>query len=112
MSASNTLSGGNVITMSGVDRNGNSIAIDRITVGDVLRLSDVSQTTAELKITSANGGGAFGYEKLFGDLDRLSEYPYDFNVFSSFDPQGLATIDYVDEQDEKRLNKSGKKAPN
>ena len=67
MSASNTLSGGNVITMSGTDRNGNSIAIDRITQGDVLRLSDVSQTTAELKITSVNGGGAFGYAKLFGD---------------------------------------------
>ena len=48
-------------------------------------------------------------EKLFGDLDRLSEYPYDFNIFSSFDPQGLATIDYVDEQDAKRLSKSGGK---
>ena len=42
MSASNTLSGGTVITMSGTDRNGNSIAIDRITEGDVLRLSDIS----------------------------------------------------------------------
>ena len=109
MSAKNTLSGGSVITMSGTDREGNGIAIDRITQGDVLRLSDISQTAAELKITSVNGGGAFGYEKLFGDLDRLSEYPYDFNVFSSFDPQGLATIDYVDKQDDKKLSKSGGK---
>ena len=107
MSASNTLSGGNVITMSGTDRNGNSIAIDRITEGDVLRLSDVSQTTAELKITSVSGGGAFGYEKLFGDLDRLSEYPYDFNLFSSFDPQGLATVDYVDERDKTKIGITG-----
>ena len=110
MSASNTLSGGTVITMSGTDRNGNSIAIDRITEGDVLRLSDISSTTAELKITSVNGGGAFGYEKLFGDLDRLSEYPYDLNLFSSFDPQGLATIDYVDERDDTKIGKGGNQA--
>ena len=43
MSANNTLSGGSVITMSGTDRSGNSIAIDRITEGDVLRLSDISR---------------------------------------------------------------------
>ena len=96
MSASNTLSGGTVITMSGVDRDGKNIAIDRITEGDVLRLSDIGRETAELKITSVNGDGSFGYEKLFGELDRLSEYPYDFNLFSSFDPAGLATVDYVD----------------
>ena len=107
MSANNTLSGGSVITMSGTDRSGNSIAIDRITEGDVLRLSDISSTTAELKITSVNGGGEFGYEKLFGDLDRLSEYPYDFNLFSSFDPQGLATIDYVDERDKTKIGITG-----
>ena len=52
MSASNTLSSGNVITLSSTDRNGGSIAVERITEGDVLRLSDISQTTAELKITS------------------------------------------------------------
>ena len=102
----NTLSGGSVITMTGTDRNGGSIAVDRITEGDVMRLSDISSTTAELKITSV-GGGEFGYEKLFGDLDRLSEYPYDFNLFSSFDPQGLATIDYVDERDNTKIGKGG-----
>ena len=46
-------------------------------------------------------------EKLFGDLDRLSEYPYDFNLFSSFDPQGLATIDYVDERDNTKIGITG-----
>ena len=49
-------------------------------------------------------------EKLFGDLDRLSEYPYEFNLFSSFDPQGLATIDYVDERDDTKIGKSGNQA--
>ena len=46
-------------------------------------------------------------EKLFGDLDRLHEYPYDFNLFSSFDPQGLATIDYVDERDKTKIGITG-----
>ena len=49
-------------------------------------------------------------EKLFGDLDRLSPSPYDFNLFSSFDPQGLATIDYVDERDDTKIGKSGNQA--
>ena len=107
MSAVNSLSDGSVIVVSGKDRDGNSIAIDRITEGDVLRLSDIGQYTAELKITSVNGGGEFGYEKLFGELDRLSNYPYDFTVLSSFDPAGLATIEYVDGQDDKKLDISG-----
>ena len=93
----NTLSAASIIHIAPEDRNGGSIAIDRITAGDVMRLSDISGVTAEVKIKNNLGGGAYEMEKLFGDLDRLSESPYDFNLFSSFDPQGLATIDYVDE---------------
>ena len=72
-----------------------------------MRLSDIGGVTAEIKIKSNLGGGAYGMEKLFGDLDRLHESPYDFNLFSSFDPQGLATIDYVDERDETKIGKTG-----
>ena len=103
----NTLSAAAIIHIAPEDRNGGAIAIDRITEGDVMRLSDISGVTAEVRIKDNLGGGAYAMEKLFGDLDRLSEYPYDFNLFSSFDPQGLATIDYVDEQDDKKLDKSG-----
>ena len=103
----NTLSGAKFIHVSSEDRDGKVINIDRITVGDVMRLSDIGGVTAEVQIKVALGGGLFEIEKLFGELDRLSEYPYDFNLFSSFDPQGLATIDYVDTQDEKKLSKFG-----
>ena len=59
-------------------------------------MSDIGGVTAELKIKDNLGGGAYAMEKLFGDLDRLHESPHEFNLFSSFDPTGLATIDYVD----------------
>ena len=103
----NTLSAASIIHIAPEDRNGGSIAIDRITEGDVMRLSDIGGVTAEVKIKNNLGGGAYEMEKLFGDLDRLSEYPYDFNLFSSFDPQGLATIDYVDERDQTKIGITG-----
>ena len=103
----NTLSAAAIIHIAPEDRDGNSIAVDRITAGDVMRLSDISGVTAEVKIKDNLGGGAYAMEKLFGDLDRLSPSPYDFNLFSSFDPQGLATIDYVDERDETKIGKTG-----
>ena len=106
----NTLSAASIIHIAPEDRNGGAIAIDRITEGDVMRLSDIGGVTAEIKIKNNLGGGAYEMEKLFGDLDRLSEYPYDFNLFSSFDPQGLATIDYVDERDDTKIGKSGNQA--
>ena len=104
------LSEATIIHISPEDRNGGSIAIDRITEGDVMRLSDIGGVTAEIKIKSNLGGGAYGMEKLFGDLDRLHESPYEFNLFSSFDPQGLATIDYVDQQDQTKIGKTGNQA--
>ena len=103
----NTLSAASIIHIAPEDRNGGSIAIDRITAGDVMRLSDISGVTAEVKITDNLGGGAYTMEKLFGDLDRLSASPYDFNLFSSFDPQGLATVDYVDERDKTKIGITG-----
>ena len=101
----NTLSAASIIHISVEDRDGNSIAVDRITEGDVMRLSDISGVTAEVKIKNNLGGGAYEMEKLFGDLDRLSEYPYDFNLFSSFDPAGLATKDYVDARDKTKIGR-------
>ena len=79
----NTLSAASIIHISPEDRNGGAIAIDRITEGDVMRLSDINGVTAEVKIKNNLGGGAYEMEKLFGDLDRLSEFPYDFTLFCS-----------------------------
>ena len=103
----NTLSAASIMHIAPEDRNGGSIAVDRITEGDVMRLSDISGVTAEVKIKNNLGGGAYEMEKLFGDLDRLSETPYDFNLFSSFDPSGLATTDYVDSRDKTKIGRRG-----
>ena len=102
----NTLSAASIMHISPEDRNGGAIAIDRITEGDVMRLSDINGVTAEVKIKKNLGGGAYEMEKLFGDLDRLSEYPYDFNLFSSFDPAGLATTEYVDARVDSKIGRN------
>ena len=96
------------IVISDTDRNDKPIDLERIQVGDVLRMSDISEDVAELKVTS-KAENVFSFEKISGSLDRLSDYPYDFILLSSFDPAGLATIDYVDERDDTKLNLSGGK---
>jgi hypothetical protein len=108
MELTNTLSSAEYITLSSTDRNGNSVDLDRITEGDVLRLSDIGGQVSELKIDSATNG-VFAFTKISGELDRLSDYPYDFVLLSSFDPSGLATIDYVDERDDTKLSTAGGK---
>ena len=45
----NTLSAASIIHIAPEDREGNSIAVDRITAGDVMRLSDISGVTVEVK---------------------------------------------------------------
>ena len=107
--ATNTISDGTKINLTLVDRNGNAVDVDRITVGDVLRLADIGQENCELRITSVDESPTFSYTKLSGNIDRLSDYPYDFVLLSQFDPAGLATIDYVDERDKTKLNLSGGK---
>ena len=92
----NMLSQGKAIVFSPVDRAGNTVAWSRVGVGDVLRFSDVAMQTDEIRITGQITDSSFFYEKISGEQDRLSEYPYDFVLLSSFDPTGLATVDYVD----------------
>jgi microcystin-dependent protein len=104
MQMTNTIASADFITLSDTDRNGNPVDLDRITEGDVLRLSDIGGQVSELKIDSATNG-VFAFTKISGELDRLSDYPYDFVLLSSFDPAGLATIDYVDSKTNKALSK-------
>ena len=96
------------ILLSNIDRDGKPVDLERIHVGDVLRLSDISGVVAELKVTGQSAN-VFSFEKLSGELDRLSEMPFDFILLSSFDPAGLATIDYVDERDDTKLSTAGGK---
>ena len=100
------LSDSKYLTLNETDRDGNIINLSRVVVGDVLRLSDISRQVAELQVTDITGGNVFAFEKLSGNLERFSEGPYDFILLSSFDPAGLATIDYVDARDETKLGKT------
>ena len=63
---------------------------------------------AELKVIDhTSGQGAMIYQMIGGDMTRMFEYPYGFTLYSSFDPAGLATIDYVDERDATKLDLTG-----
>ena len=94
------------IGISGTDSDGGSIDLDRIKEGDILRMG-YGGMAAELKITRADTRAFIGLRRCRA-LDRLSEvYPYDFILLSAFDPAGLASIDYVDAQDSKKLNLTG-----
>ena len=73
------------IILSDTDRNDKPINLARIQVGDVIRLSDISREAVELKVT-AIADNNYTFENLGGELDRLSELPYDFVLLSSFDP--------------------------
>jgi hypothetical protein len=95
MQLTNTISSAEFISLSDTDRNGHFINLERIIEGDVLRMSDIGGQVAELRVNSATNG-VFGFTKISGELDRLSDYPHDFILLSQFDPAGLATIDYVD----------------
>ena len=97
METQNRLSEASFIALPSVDRNGSTIALERISQGDVLRMGDGMGEFAELRIDGEPEGNVFPYNKLSGDMDRLTDsIPYDFTVFAAFDPAGLATIDYVD----------------
>lgn len=106
MQVTNTLASADYITLSDTDSDGNAINLGRITEGDVLRFSSVDGQAAEIKITDGTNG-FFAFTKVSGELDRLSEMPYQFILLSSFDPAGLATVDYVDAQDDTKLNLTG-----
>ena len=102
----NTISAATFISISEQDLDGNSIDRDKIQDGDVIRIVSIDGDTSDLKIESG-GTGFYKIESATGSLDRLSEIPYDFVLLSSFDPSGLATIEYVDAQDALKLDKAG-----
>ena len=107
----NTFAAAEYIVLAFKDRHDMDVDLGRIQEGDVLRLYDISRNQAELRITalatSYPSCKYFRFEKISGDVERLSELPYDLDILSSFDPEGLATIDYVDAQVETKLSKTG-----
>ena len=102
----NTISTATFISISETDADGNAIDRDNFEPGDVIRIVSIDGERSDLKIESG-GSGFYKIESATGPLDRLSEILYDFVLLSSFDPSGLATIDYVDAQDETKVDRAG-----
>ena len=98
MNSTNSIDTADYIAMSDVDANGKGVNLDRVVENDVIRMGSIEGGSAELRVTDATGG-LYKFDRLSGDLNRLSEMPHDFVLLSSFDPAGLATIEYVDAQD-------------
>jgi len=106
MNSTNSIDTADYITLSNVDANGKDVNLDRVVESDVIRMGSIEGGSAELRVTDATGG-LYKFDRISGDLNRLSEMPHDFVLLSSFDPAGLATIEYVDAQDNTKLGKSG-----
>ena len=99
MNSTNSIDTADYIALSNIDANNKEVNLDRVVENDVIRMGSVEGGSAELRVTDATGG-LYKFDRLSGDLNRLSEMPHDFVLLSSFDPAGLATIEYVDAQDE------------
>ena len=106
MNSTNSIDTADYIALSNIDANGKEINLDRVVENDVIRMGSLEGGSAELRVTDATGG-LYKFDRISGDLNRLAEVPHDFVLLSSFDPAGLATIEYVDVQDATKIGKSG-----
>ena len=95
------------ITINGTDSSGETYTFDKITVNDVIRMGAENGTSAEYKITGIAVPGMYLIEYLRGSGQPTDNTLYAFTFLSAFDPEGLATIDYVDNQDNTRVKKAG-----
>lgn len=98
------------IVISTQDNDGNTYSFDKVTVNDVIRISSLDggvTSTVEYKITSVITPGAYQIDYITGSGTAVDETVYGFLFLQQFDPTGLATINYVDQQDELKVSKSG-----
>ena len=100
-------SAADVIIINPIDSLGNTYTFEKVSVGDVIRVGGPPGSSAEYKITEIGVQGSFRVEHLISEGIAQDEFMYAFTFLSSFDPQGLATIDYVDNQDGLRVRKTG-----
>ena len=90
-----------------IDYDGKTFTFANISVGDVLRLGAPDTSGAEYRITEVTGTGVFNISYIFGAGAPDDEVVYGFSFLSAFDPAGLASIEYVDAQDDLKLNLTG-----
>ena len=95
------------IIINGTDAEGNTYTFAKANVNDIIRIRGADESGAEYKITEIVGAGTFGIEHLRSTPEPADEEPYTISFLSAFDPTGLATIDYVDAQDELKLSLTG-----
>lgn len=96
-----------LISINTTDQQGNIYDFGKITVNDVIRMGAENGTSAEYKITSITVPGFYTIEYLRSTGLPTDDTVYAFTFLSAFDPEGLATIDYVDNQDNTRVKKTG-----
>ena len=95
------------IIISTTDASGETYTFEKVTVNDVIRIGAADGSSAEYKVTGIIQGGMYTVEHLRSAETATDELEYSFTFLSAFDPEGLATIDYVDSQDDLKVSKSG-----
>ena len=95
------------IIFNEVDFKGDTYTFDKVTINDVIRCGAADSSGAEYKVLGIVSQGWFSVEHLRSTPDAADEKEYAFTFLSAFDPAGLATIDYVDNQDDTRVKKAG-----
>ena len=98
------------LVLSTESSSGRGYTFDNVTVNDVIRINsldgDVS-SSVEYKVNQIITPGAFGVTYQLGSGIAVDETVYGFTFLPQFDPSGLATITYVDDQDALKVSKSG-----
>ena len=91
------------------DVNGVPVDYSKIKAGDVLRLVGPAGERAEFNIEDVAESGTFQIDgATITGLDTLvNGIQYATTILSAFDPTGLASIQYVDTQDAKKLSLAG-----
>ena len=111
MQVINSISAAKYIYLSDTDAEGSPVQIGRIEPSDIIRLisNDDDSYGAELRVIS-DENDFFEFIQISGDADVLTvDAEYAFTLLSSFDPEGLATIDYVDDRVDSKLEVTGDK---
>ena len=95
------------IIISTTSADGDTYTFDKVTVNDVIRIGAADGSSAEYKVLTIAAPGAYFVDHLRSSGFPSDEQEYSFSFLSAFDPQGLATIDYVDAQDDLHLKLTG-----
>ena len=98
------------LILSTESASGRDYTFDNVTVNDVIRINSLDgevDSSVEYKVNQVITPGAFGVTYQLGSGTGVDGTTYGFTFLPQFDPSGLATITYVDDQDDLKVSKSG-----